>query len=277
MSVPDDARRALLRALFDDAGLFPPASLPMPDAVAGHERARTGPFAWMLGRFVCPAAKLDALIGAATGERIRVSVILDTPDAAMRADGLAAASGGRIVIEQSEAKLPAVPPEDAVAGLLARAGEWPLFIEIPAAATAVIELLAGDSFIGVKIRCGGDTVPSADAVATTIVACRDARVRFKATAGLHHPRRSDDRHGFLNLAAASVAAHAGAGFDEVRAIVDERDDAAITLDATGLTVRGRTYAADACAAARDHLFASIGSCSFDEPVQDLEAIGVFPL
>ena len=83
-STQTDARRALLGALFDDAGLFPPASLAMPDAVAGHERARTGPHAWMLGRFVCPAVKLASLIEHAAGSPVRVSVILDTPDAAIR-------------------------------------------------------------------------------------------------------------------------------------------------------------------------------------------------
>lgn len=152
-----------------------------------------------------------------------------------------------------------------------------MFVEIPPAALAVIELLEGQTEIGVKIRCGGDVMPSAESVAATIVACRDHGVRLKATAGLHHPRRTDEQHGFLNLLAASVAARAGADGDEVLAIVDARDEDAIGLDAAALTVRGRTFDAAACADARQHLFASIGSCSFDEPVDDLAAIGVLPL
>jgi len=275
-STQTDARRALLGALFDDAGLFPPASLAMPDAVAGHERARTGPHAWMLGRFVCPAVKLASLIEHAAGSPVRVSVILDTPDAAMSAGDAADRSGGRIVIEQSEAKLPAVPPEDAVAGLLARAGEWPLYVEIPAAALAVIEIVNGQPGIGVKIRCGGDAMPSPESIAATMVACRDARVPMKATAGLHHPYRTESQHGFLNICAAAVAAWTGADQVEVASIVDERDTSAITLTAASLTVRGRDFDAAACVGAREHLFASIGSCSFDEPVEDLIALGVLP-
>ncbi|HEX9695049.1 MAG TPA: hypothetical protein VGB64_01895 [Actinomycetota bacterium] len=278
MNAPDpdtvDARRTLLRGLFDDAGLFPPASLPVPEAAAGHIRARGGPHAWMLGRFVCSASKLSDVIEHARGEPFRVSVILDTADAAMRAGEAAVRSAGAIIIEQSEAKLPATPPEDAIAGLLARAGEWPLFIEIPVAAIAVVTMVEGQTGIGVKIRCGGDVIPSAGSVAATIAACRDAGVRFKATAGLHHPRRTDDRHGFLNLCAATVAASQGASEDDIAAIVDERDPSAIALESSALTVRGRSYDPAACVAAREMLLASIGSCSFDEPVEDLIAMGI---
>src|SRR5438270_4137549 len=50
--------RALLTALIDYAGLFPPAELPLPDALRNYLRYRDEPEAWMLGRFVCPAATL---------------------------------------------------------------------------------------------------------------------------------------------------------------------------------------------------------------------------
>lgn len=50
--------RAFLSGIIDYAGLFPPAALPMTDAVRNYARHRTGPDAWMLGRFVCPAARL---------------------------------------------------------------------------------------------------------------------------------------------------------------------------------------------------------------------------
>src|SRR5438874_3819077 len=33
----------------------------MPDAVAAHRRSRGGPSRWMLGRFICPADRLDEL------------------------------------------------------------------------------------------------------------------------------------------------------------------------------------------------------------------------
>lgn len=56
-AVPDSAR-ALLRAVVDYAGLFPPASATMGDAVAHDASERAGADQWMLGRFVLPAARL---------------------------------------------------------------------------------------------------------------------------------------------------------------------------------------------------------------------------
>ena len=49
-----DARRALLARLFDHAPLFPPASMPLPEALAEDDRARASRDAWMLARFVVP-------------------------------------------------------------------------------------------------------------------------------------------------------------------------------------------------------------------------------
>lgn len=50
--------QALVNSLFDYAGLFPPANLPLEEAVHNYSEYRAGADAWMLGRFVCPAAKL---------------------------------------------------------------------------------------------------------------------------------------------------------------------------------------------------------------------------
>src|SRR5262249_51270542 len=50
--------RALLAGVIDYAGLFPPAKLPLDQAVRNYARYRTEPESWMLGRFVCPAARL---------------------------------------------------------------------------------------------------------------------------------------------------------------------------------------------------------------------------
>lgn len=53
--------RALLTELVDYAGLFPPAQLPLDDAIRNFARYRNEPEAWMLGRFICPAPQLDTL------------------------------------------------------------------------------------------------------------------------------------------------------------------------------------------------------------------------
>jgi len=53
-----DALRELLRGLIDYAGVFPPASLDLAQAVRNYAEYRGGPHAWMLGRFVVPAARV---------------------------------------------------------------------------------------------------------------------------------------------------------------------------------------------------------------------------
>jgi hypothetical protein len=55
------AVRALLSGIIDYAGLFPPAKLPMEQALRNYLRYRTEPESWMLGRFICPASRLAEL------------------------------------------------------------------------------------------------------------------------------------------------------------------------------------------------------------------------
>src|SRR5262249_54965834 len=55
------AVRALLTGSIDYAGLFPPAGLPMEQAIRNYARYRTEAETWVLGRFVCPAARVGEL------------------------------------------------------------------------------------------------------------------------------------------------------------------------------------------------------------------------
>ena len=50
-----DARRALLGRLWDYAGVFPPAELPLDQAVAEWQRIRRSDDAWLVNRFVARA------------------------------------------------------------------------------------------------------------------------------------------------------------------------------------------------------------------------------
>jgi hypothetical protein len=55
---------ALLADLVDYAGLFPPAGQSMTEAVHCYARYRRSADAWMLGRFIVPASRLDELDAA---------------------------------------------------------------------------------------------------------------------------------------------------------------------------------------------------------------------
>ncbi|HKE36447.1 MAG TPA: hypothetical protein VKB39_03395, partial [Candidatus Baltobacteraceae bacterium] len=138
--------------------------------------------------------------------------------------------------------------------------------------------------LGVKLRCGGleaSAFPSVDAVAAFIDAATEHGLPFKATAGLHHPVRHLDAatgftmHGFLNLLAAAVFA---SRTDEtvLRAIVAEEDPGAFTFEDDSFAWRGLCCNIDELRAVRRSSFVGYGSCSFDEPVDDLTALGILP-
>jgi hypothetical protein len=271
-----DARTALLGRLIDHAPLFPPASMTVPDAAAEDRLARESPYAWMLDRFVCPASKLAAMErempwGTAPG----LSVVLDADDLA----ALERAADAGAPIEAVELRVPEPIPSSALLERRSRLA-WTPFFElmlgerwdetVPEAVGLVAQ--AGGR---VKLRCGGDTAPSVEQVGLVIVACRDAGCVFKATAGLHHPIRRGTEHGFLNLLAAVTFAHAhGAGRPELEEVLAEENPQAFAIAADGIAVQGRRAGRAEIAAARERLFASIGSCSWREPVEDLEALGI---
>jgi hypothetical protein len=257
----DSARLRLLERLIDHAALFPPASMDMPDAIEADRRARASEHAWMLDRFIVPASKLHELPPDAP----RLSVVLDGGEGDLEA---IAATPHEVELVEARIDPEWIPDTQALvnAKLPGVRAFWELSPGrgLPGAVAAVREARAG-----AKIRCGGTTLPSVEEVAAFIVACRDAGVPFKATAGLHHPIRSGDRHGFLNLLAAAVFADA-----DLEAILAEEDPSAFTLDADGFGVHGQRAGAETIRAARAELFVAYGSCSFDEPVDDLTALGM---
>jgi hypothetical protein len=91
---------------------------------------------------------------------------------------------------------------------------------------------------------------------------------MKATAGLHHPLRNGDEHGFLNLLCAATLAHGGGA--DARALAEVLScEAPAELPFHGLDAAGAR-------SARERLFKGFGSCSWREPVDDLRAIGWLP-
>lgn len=302
MTLLTDARRALLEGLVDYAGIFPPASLEVAGAVAEYREARQGPHAWMLGRFLCPASHLEQLAGELTGSMTtgeapwRVSVVFD---GAAPADAISAAAFDRTMspaatVELVEAKLPADADQDGIAVLLDAAlsvsSEVVPFLEVgrgsgmPSTVDTIASLRRRRLRpVGAKLRTGGvtaDAFPEPEEVATFIAACQDAGLPFKVTAGLHdpvrhrHPELDVMRHGFLNLLVTAALAGEGAAVADLTAAIADTDSEAFTVTTTGLSWRGRRIAAGSLLAMRHRLFPAYGSCSFDEPVAGLAAMGI---
>jgi len=249
----DDARVALLSRLIDHAPLFPPASLTLPEAVEEDSRARAHPASFMLARFVCPASRLSELPDVGRG----VSVVLDNSEAGVRL--------------KPDLKVEAVETA-AGAGLAALAGLAPeVYVEVPPhdALDDRLDQLASLR-LRAKVRCGGASVPNVEQLASFLRACAERDLVFKATAGLHHGLRSDGEHGFLNLLAAVV-------FGDQEDALAESDPEAFGIDSGGFSWRGRHARSAELVRARHERLHSIGSCSFFEPVGELEALGVLPL
>jgi hypothetical protein len=281
-----DARHVLLGRLIDYAGLFPPAQLGMDEAVARYREAREGPYAWMLDRFICPASRV-AELAAKAGERWRVSVVADgagLTDLRALADSLAVAVTEELEVELVEVRLgpgrerirervTALPGTAADVG---PPGPVRLFVEVTPDDTLAeaLDAVAANG-LAAKVRCGGEIVPSPEAIARFVGGCAQRGIEWKATAGLHHPFRHHDNitgrshHGFLNLLAAAGLAALG---EPVTEVMESEDPDEFELDEHGLRWRGR----DVGDHARD-LFVAYGSCSFDEPVEHLVEFGVLPL
>jgi hypothetical protein len=292
----------LLAGLIDYAGLFPPAALSMADAVRTYAEHRRGPQAWVLGRFVVPAARLaefercaEPLVGAGDGWSLAV---LAGADVGAEIDGIgdfARRLAPRIAVGALEARASA-PHEVAaiashVAALRARAGAAiDTYVEVPIATDPgpTIAALASHG-LRAKVRTGGveaGAFPTAAQLTRFLDACAAYDVPFKATAGLHHAVRGSypltydqgsprgDMFGFLNVFLAAFLRRDGLGPRDTAALLEERDAGAFTFNAAGVAWRGRTVIAPSVRASRARGAASFGSCSFAEPVADLAALGV---
>ncbi len=152
--------------------------------------------------------------------------------------------------------------------------------------------LAGHA-AGAKIRTGGvvaEAFPSAEGIARFIQACVGAEVPFKATAGLHHPMRGEHpltyepgcargtMHGFLNvfLTAACAYVHRSnpRSMETMVAVLMERDAGQFHFTDEGVRWRGDILTTTQIAKARESFALSYGSCSFEEPIEDLRGLGL---
>lgn len=280
----------LLHGLLDDASLFPPASLAMPAAVAGHRRHLAAWYSALCGPFVCADTRLADLgtaLTAANSPAIELTLVVTGGAGAVPAALDTVAADPRLRLRAVE--VPAAKDTDPAAAvtavvdaldgvpLAAAAG----YVEIPLGAIAdpatAGQLLAIVDSHGYrpKLRTGGvtaDAFPDEATLARCLTAVIDRRTPFKCTAGLHHavrhtaPDTGYEHHGFLNVLLAVACAARGGSTEEVADLLALRDGATVAARIAGLDD-------DAIADSR-YLFISFGTCSTDEPVADLVALGL---
>ena len=249
----------------------------------------------MLARFVVPAARLDEFATAARTARAAgdgpwpLSVLATAADAG-RLEAFDATQADIARVEMIEAKA----EDDAAIGALASAyaPRRVVYVEIPIARdpSALIAALRQHG-LRAKVRTGGvtaDAFPSPDDLLRFLVRCVEQGVPFKATAGLHHPLRGEYAltyasdaprgmmYGFLNVFLAALLLREGHAAERVRPLLEERDSRAIVAAVDGISWNGLRVDESAIAAARAAFAGSFGSCSFEEPVQDLQALSLLP-
>lgn len=268
----------------------------MEEAARRYAAHLGSPDAWMLGRFVVPVERLSELADAAMqytgsgGDAWRVSALIgaNPADAGPRIRAFNTAHRGRFVVDVVECRAVSAGSVGASIGPLP--GELRIFVELPLLddpRAMLLEIRTAGAWA--KMRTGGvtaDAFPSAREIGRFIARAAELFVPFKATAGLHHPVCGDypltyeedapnaRMFGFLNIFVAAVFAQLHMHERVLAEIVSEEEPTAFRFGEYGLEWRGRTATARQITSARSSLGLAFGSCSFQEPLDGLRAIGL---
>jgi hypothetical protein len=276
----------LLDGLIDYAGLYPPASLDLPAAARNYLSYRQGKDAASLGRLVVDLNRVEEL-RSVTGDSLQEFHLSVTSSASPDVDSLIRFLDAGLPIEAIEIKADTASAIEHIArqlpvGVIA-------YFEVPVKDTDAAVLDAIDAAgARVKLRLGGVTAeafPTSLPIARMLQAIADRRLLFKATAGLHHPLRGrypftdapdsavGTMHGFLNLSCAAALLHLGGDVTDAMRILDEMDRNAWQISRDSIAWRHLSWSALQIGEIRKGFFCSIGSCSFTQPLAEMEALG----
>ena len=272
----------------------------MAAAVTNYNAYCHSEWKWILGSFILPASRLDEFEEALAGVRAsssetqlttwRLSVLIG-PDAQSEMEQIRAFNARWASLRQPVS----------VTSVEAKAANVSEIVQlskiVPSSFSTYIEMLPLDSRECIaaiadcgrsaKIRTGGETadkIPGSESVIDFIRLCDAANVRFKATAGLHHPLRSVHgltyqpdspsarMHGFINLFLAAAFMRSGMESKHAVRILEEESAEAFGFDAGGINWRQHRLSQQEIAAARHGFSISFGSCSFTEPIDDLRSL-----
>jgi hypothetical protein len=305
-----------MEQLIDYAGLFPPAALPLEQAIRNYAAYQNDKDAWMLGRFILPSSQLhdlDPYMDMFTAEQpLSLSVLgsrshhpelcVDLLDESLRQIAASVRRyGAAVSINVLELPLPPVTIESTLMNAIAtRTSNYDLqiFCEMTSTMdadweTSMMQALdeieefnaINNRRIGIKLRTGGVTAeafPLPGQVAAVLVGCRERNLAMKFTAGLHHPIRmyrhevKTSMHGFLNVFFAGLFAHVNRL--DVKAtgeILAEENPASFRFSNDSLHWRHLSVDAGEVLALRNQVLFSFGSCSFDEPRDEIKSLNLF--
>jgi hypothetical protein len=302
--MPKASVRALLTLAIDYAGMFPPCSLALEPALRNQANYVRSSEAWTLNGFVLPVEKFDAasqlfshfdrhhpLRVAALGPKTTRgdAFLAALANAATTIRSFSKDDTELILISHLEMFLPDDVDSSSLNEARAIVRDLPVFWEQPPErAEQTIVLIAGQNsdqnmpIFGYKLRTGGvtaDAFPSSAQIARALVTAARNQLPIKFTAGLHHPIRQfrdevkTKMHGFLNvLGAAVLAAEHQWNAEQAVMMLEDEDPRSFSFTDDFFAWRDWKIGT-ASLQYRRKLVRSFGSCSFDEPRDDLRALG----
>ena len=284
--------------------MFPPCSLALEPALRNHASYVRSSEEWMLNAFVLPVQQFDsarqllsnfdplhplrvAALGPKTANADAFLNALEDVDSAIRSFSKCAVD--LLSIGHLEMFLPEDVDSACLKEARAKIGNLPVFWEAPPErAEEAIRLLAGHNSgkdtaaFGYKLRAGGvtaDAFPASAQIARALVTSSKHQLPIKFTAGLHHPIRQfrdevkTKMHGFLNvLGAALLAAEHQWDSDQAVMMLEDEDQASFLFTDEFFAWRDWKISVERLQHRR-RFIKSFGSCSFDEPRDDLRALG----
>jgi hypothetical protein len=292
------AIQTLLRASIDYAGLFPPAALDMASAVHNYARYHSGAEAWALGRFIVPAPRLSEFeaaaathLSASTSPRWQLGALVsdlgsDLPLITAFNRRHAARPEGGAVVDSVEVKGSSVSAIQETVSEIPR--HLQAYVEIPIEEDPA-ELIAaiGRQGARAKVRTGGvarEAFPRSTDLVRFMARCIGADVPFKCTAGLHHALRAEYRltyapdslsgvmFGFLNVFVTAALLRSGLPASDAEQALEESSPQAFQVGEREIAWRGHRLDNAALKAARERTIISFGSCSYTEPLDELQAL-----
>ena len=288
-----------MSGLVDYAGLFPPARLPMREAVRNYQEYSRGGDSYALAAFILPAERFDEFEDAALGGanqrtappwRVNVLVKEELTAALNRIDRFDSVQRQRRnpIARVDGIELPYGMLSGATSAEKSVFPQYHIYVEVSEAddvARVIPQLRAAGS--RAKLRTGGVTaaaIPATQRVLRFLRECCTCGVAFKATAGLHHPVRAEypltyeqgsertTMFGFLNVFLAAAFIWNGADDATAAMILEESATSAFEFRDSAIVWRDREMSVDRLTEARRAFAISFGSCSFREPVDELKQL-----
>ncbi len=288
-----ESLRVLLAEIVDYAGLFPPSKVGMTSAVQNYADYLEGEYAWMLGRFILPVSRLDEFAAEAEnlfGEKTwLLSVIADRslPETLAKIDEFNEQHSEKAKIDTLEIKVDSAEEIHAAEKILPKT--LTTYFEIPLKDVLTDLMMAlAITHNRAKFRTGGitqDAFPNSADVIRFMRICIAANVPFKATAGLHHPLRcikpltyesnsvNGTMHGFLSLFMSAVFLRQNLNHSFVHELINETKTETFRFEDERLNWKEHSVENFEVELGRKRSAISFGSCSFNEPIEDLKELG----